>query len=141
MSVTEEEEEGKKREMEIIMNSRKTSSSPRMICFMTFLSLWMICLMNGAVSCNSSHSNDNKCNGSIAECNEELEILMDSEVSRRFLEQKKYISAGALKRDQPVCNGGSNGGQPYSRSEGCLPPQSNPYQRGCSTYYRCRHDS
>ncbi|KAI5653984.1 hypothetical protein M9H77_31171 [Catharanthus roseus] len=81
------------------------------------------------------------CNGSIAECNEEVEILMDSEISRRFLEQKKYISTGALKRDQPVCNGG-NAGQPYSRSEGCLPPQSNPhYDRGCSTYYRCRHDA
>lgn len=114
------------------LNSRKASSP---LSFIIFLSL-LICLINAV----SSHSDPyNTCNGSIAECNENLEMLMDSEVSRRFLEQKKYISAGALKKDQPVCNSGN--GQPYSRSEGCLPPQSNPYERGCSTYYRCRHDS
>lgn len=80
------------------------------------------------------------CNGSIAECDPDLEILMDSEISRRFLEEKRYISVGALRRDQPVCNGGGRG-EPYSRSEGCLPPQSNPYNRGCSAYYRCRQDA
>ncbi|KAK9266089.1 hypothetical protein L1049_003503 [Liquidambar formosana] len=46
------------------------------------------------------------CNGSMAECNEDSEHLMESEISRRFLEQKKYVSPGALKRDQLVCNGG-----------------------------------
>ncbi|XVE84665.1 hypothetical protein DITRI_Ditri17bG0031400 [Diplodiscus trichospermus] len=77
------------------------------------------------------------CNGSIGECNEANEMLMVSEISRRFLEQKKYISPGALKRDEPVCNGGS-GGEAYSKTEGCLPQPSNPYSRGCSKYYRCR---
>ncbi|XVF84559.1 hypothetical protein PTKIN_Ptkin17bG0046700 [Pterospermum kingtungense] len=80
------------------------------------------------------------CNGSIGECNEANEMLMESETSRRFLEQRKYISPGALKRDQPICNGGA-GGEAYSKSGGCLPEPSNPYNRGCSKYYRCRSGS
>ncbi|PHT39320.1 hypothetical protein CQW23_22893 [Capsicum baccatum] len=86
----------------------------------------------------SSVNSQSQCNDTIAKCNEDLEILLESEISKRFLEErKKYISPGALKRDQPVCNGGG-GGEPYSRS--CLPPPSNPYNRGCSKYYRCRGD-
>lgn len=65
---------------------------------------------------------------------------MESEISRRFLAQKKYISPGALKPDQPVCNGGA-AGQPYSRGSGCLPEPSNTYHRGCSRYYKCRDDA
>ncbi|KAG6793278.1 hypothetical protein POTOM_002477 [Populus tomentosa] len=80
----------------------------------------------------------NGCNGSIAECDEEYEFLMPSHVSRRYLEEKrKYISPGALKPDQPVCNDGASG-QSYSSS--CLPPPSNSPSRGCSKYYRCRSD-
>ncbi|KAI3459698.1 hypothetical protein Pfo_016361 [Paulownia fortunei] len=85
-------------------------------------------------------SSSSSCNGSIAECNQDLEMLMESEISRRFLEQKKHISIGALKRDQPVCNGGAEG-EPYSRGSGCLPQPSNTYNRGCSRYYRCRDDA
>ncbi|XP_073136220.1 protein RALF-like 32 [Henckelia pumila] len=77
-------------------------------------------------------------NRSISECN--TETLMESEISRRFLEQKKYISPGALAKDQPVCNGGERGDS-YSKSSGCLPPPSNTYTRGCSRYYRCRSDA
>ncbi|KAH7521609.1 hypothetical protein FEM48_Zijuj07G0051300 [Ziziphus jujuba var. spinosa] len=78
---------------------------------------------------------DTPCNGSIAECNKEEEILMESDISRRFLEQK-YISPGALKPDQPVCEGAN--GESYSNAGNCLPPSSNPHDRGCSKYYRCR---
>lgn len=88
----------------------------------------------------SSSSSSSSCDGSIAECNIELEMVMESEISRRFLEQKKYISPGALKKDQPVCNGGA-AGEPYSRGSGCLPQPSNTYNRGCSKYYRCRDDA
>lgn len=77
------------------------------------------------------------CIGSIAECNEEEEMVMESDISRRILEEKKYISEGALRRDKPVCNGGASG-EAYSKSGGCLPPPSNPPDRGCSRYYRCR---
>ncbi|KAG6742710.1 hypothetical protein POTOM_053633 [Populus tomentosa] len=75
----------------------------------------------------------------IIECSEEYEFLMPSDISKRFLEEKrKYISPGALKPNRPVCNGGASG-QSYSSS--CLPPPSNPPSRGCSKYYRCRSDN
>nr|XP_016500236.1 PREDICTED: uncharacterized protein LOC107818713 [Nicotiana tabacum] len=60
---------------------------------------------NSLIACSfHGHTNgQSPCNGTIAECNEDLEILMESAISRRFLEErKKYISPGALKRDQPV---------------------------------------
>ncbi|XP_050374058.1 protein RALF-like 32 [Argentina anserina] len=88
----------------------------------------------------ASSSSPSSCNGSIAECEAESELLMESEISRRFLEQKKYISSGALKKDQPVCNSGGKG-EAYSKTGGCLPPPANTYNRGCSKYYRCRSDS
>ncbi|XWS13338.1 hypothetical protein CRYUN_Cryun36dG0029000 [Craigia yunnanensis] len=98
----------------------------------------LLCLSNSALSPVSEAFMP--CTGSIGECNEANEMLMESEISRRFLEQKRYISPGALKRDQPVCNGGSNG-EAYSKTRGCLPQPSNPYNRGCSKYYRCRSGS
>ncbi|KAL7251125.1 hypothetical protein ACSBR1_013037 [Camellia fascicularis] len=102
--------------------------------------LLLLCLLCLDVSVSMTSDAIVQCNGSIAECNVDLEMVMESEVSRRFLETKKYISPGALKRNQPVCNGGASG-EAYSKTSGCLPPQSNPYSRGCSKYYRCRGDS
>ncbi|KAE8725946.1 Methyltransferase family protein [Hibiscus syriacus] len=92
------------------------------MCVDTFF-FTLICFCNGEFM---------HCNGSIGDCDEADEMLMESETSRRFLEQKRYISPGALKRDQPVCPAASGG---------CLPQPSNPYNRGCSKYYRCRSDS
>ncbi|KAI3746943.1 hypothetical protein L6452_09385 [Arctium lappa] len=73
-------------------------------------------------------------NGSLQEL---LEELWESEITRRYLEEKRYISEGALKRDQPACGGGGRG-EAYTKSGSCTPPPSNPYNRGCSKYYRCR---
>ncbi|KAJ9187076.1 hypothetical protein P3X46_002572 [Hevea brasiliensis] len=103
--------------------------------FLVIIMTLFLYLSNNTVSSSSSSF---RCNGSIVECSEDYELLMESEISRRILEQKKYISPGALKRDEPVCNGGASG-QSYSSS--CLPPSSNPETRGCSKYYRCRSDS
>ncbi|KAF8402148.1 hypothetical protein HHK36_013100 [Tetracentron sinense] len=80
------------------------------------------------------------CNGSIAECYEEDEMLMESEISRRFLEEKKYITPGALNKDKPVCRGGASG-EAYTKTGGCLPPPANPEDRGCSRYQQCRKGS
>ncbi|KAI3798183.1 hypothetical protein L1987_33452 [Smallanthus sonchifolius] len=66
-----------------------------------------------------------------------LEELLGSEITRRYLAEKKYISVGALKRDQPACDGGGRG-EAYTKSGSCTPPESNPYNRGCSKYYRCQ---
>lgn len=79
-----------------------------------------------------------QCNGSIAEC-QENQVLMGSDILRRILTEKKYISYGALNRDQPACDGPR--GQAYSSNSECLGPAANPYHRGCSKYYRCRSDS
>ncbi|XP_043720913.1 protein RALF-like 32 [Telopea speciosissima] len=71
-----------------------------------------------------------RCNGSIAECNEEEELLMESEIPGRFLQEtQKYISYGAVKPNQPVCGGGANG-EAYTKTDSCQPPPSNPQNRG-----------
>ncbi|KAI4338880.1 hypothetical protein MLD38_023888 [Melastoma candidum] len=85
------------------------------------------------------------CNGSVGDCSHGggmVEFMMDSEINTRMflLEDRKYISLGALRKDQPVCGDGSSG-DAYGRDGGCIPPPSNPYTRGCSKYYRCRSDS
>lgn len=104
-----------------------------------YLLLLSLLLHSGDAASFVSYSGK-ACNGSIVECNQESEMLMESEISRRFLEGKnKYISPGALKPDQPVCRGAS--GESYSNAGNCLPPSSKPYQRGCSKYYRCRSNS
>ncbi|GFP96243.1 protein ralf-like 32 [Phtheirospermum japonicum] len=76
----------------------------------------------------------------MAECDQDSEMLMESEISRRFLQQARYITPGTLKRDQPVCNGGAPG-DPYTSGGRCIPQPSHPYRRGCSKYYRCRDGS
>ncbi|XP_028759732.1 protein RALF-like 32 [Neltuma alba] len=101
------------------------------------MSFCFLLLMSSRATSLRSHHEAYTCNGSIAECNEEDELLMESDISRRILEGKKYISEGALQRDKPVCNGGASG-EAYSKSGGCLPPPSNRPDRGCSKYYRCR---
>ncbi|KAL9688516.1 hypothetical protein QQ045_032938 [Rhodiola kirilowii] len=105
----------------------------------TILLFFHLPLMLVLILASSSSLSLAMCNGSIAECDHsEGVFLMESDVSRRFLEeQKRYISYGALNRDQPVCGGGSRG-QPYSSKTSCLPPSSNPQTRGCSKVYRCR---
>ncbi|KAL9240095.1 hypothetical protein vseg_014353 [Gypsophila vaccaria] len=106
-----------------------------------FLFILLLCFLIKGYNANILRNNNNniECNGSIAQCQIEDEILMPSDVSRRFLEEGKHISFGALSRDQPACGGGPRG-QAYSNNANCLPPQQNPYHRGCSKYYRCKRD-
>ncbi|AAF64534.1 Protein RALF-like 22 [Arabidopsis thaliana] len=74
------------------------------------------------------------CTGSIAECiAEEEEMEFDSDISRRILAQKKYISYGAMRRNSVPCS--RRGASYYNCQRGA---QANPYSRGCSTITRCR---
>ncbi|KAK9077764.1 hypothetical protein SSX86_006101 [Deinandra increscens subsp. villosa] len=83
------------------------------------------------------------CRGSVAEClaeggdledTDDMELLMDSESSRRILAtNSRYISYGALSKNNVPCS--RRGASYYNcRSGG----QANPYSRGCSTITRCR---
>ncbi|PQP92302.1 protein RALF-like 32 [Prunus yedoensis var. nudiflora] len=103
------------------------------LCFL----LLVLGLPNFSTAASWMSRSHTSCNASIAECDREGELLMKSEISRRFFGTKKYISPGALKPDQPVCNGGGKG-EAYSKPGGCLPPPSNPHNRGCSKYYHCQ---
>ncbi|GMN62851.1 hypothetical protein TIFTF001_031948 [Ficus carica] len=70
-----------------------------------------------------------------AEIGEEDMKTMESETSnRRILLGGKLITPGVLRHDAPFCN---SVGLPYAAS--CLPSPANPYGRGCTSVYRCRH--
>ncbi|KAF8016307.1 hypothetical protein BT93_H1728 [Corymbia citriodora subsp. variegata] len=121
----------------LTVEDMEAASPIKLLRFAFLLVLYL--LGTGGITPQKVDARDPACNGSIAECSEEAEFQMDSEINRRLLEQKKYISPGALKKDQPVCGGGGSGNA-YTNS-GCLPAPSNPQTRGCFKYYRCRSDS
>ncbi|KAF8053988.1 hypothetical protein N665_1358s0023 [Sinapis alba] len=74
------------------------------------------------------------CRGSIADCiSEEEEFEFDSEISRRILASKKYVSYGAMRKNNVPCS--RRGASYYNCQRGA---QANPYSRGCSTITRCR---
>ncbi|KAF8392598.1 hypothetical protein HHK36_022944 [Tetracentron sinense] len=73
------------------------------------------------------------CQGSIAECLTGDEFDMDSEINRRILATRQYISYGALKRNSVPCS--RRGASYYNCQPGA---QANPYKRGCSAITRCR---
>ncbi|VVA96575.1 unnamed protein product [Arabis nemorensis] len=86
------------------------------------------------VRMGSSSSLFSGCKGSIAECiAEEEEMEFDSEISRRILAQKKYVSYGAMRKNSVPCS--RRGASYYNCQRGA---QANPYRRGCSQITRCR---
>lgn len=125
-------------------NQSEMETGPNISCFTSLkfccllvLGFGLFFLIIPASSASLANHSYTPCNGSIAECSEESEQMMESEISRRLLAQQKSISYGALKPDQPACGGGARG-QAYTSNGGCIPPPSNPPTRGCSKYYRCR---
>lgn len=75
------------------------------------------------------------CTGSVGECGDELDLEfdMDSEINRRILATRGYISYGALRRGTVPCS--RRGASYYNCRAG---GQANPYSRGCSAITRCR---
>ncbi|KAL1546016.1 rapid alkalinization factor-like [Salvia divinorum] len=75
------------------------------------------------------------CRGTIAEClsGGDDEFELDSESNRRILATRRYISYGALQRNNVPCS--RRGASYYNCRPGA---QANPYQRGCSAITRCR---
>ncbi|EOA32472.1 hypothetical protein CARUB_v10015749mg [Capsella rubella] len=89
---------------------------------------------------------ETECRGSIAECSVSAEgdlfsggggmgaeFEMDSEINRRILATRRYISYGALRRNTVPCS--RRGASYYNCRRGA---QANPYRRGCSVITRCR---
>ncbi|CAN6982417.1 unnamed protein product [Brassica oleracea var. botrytis] len=107
-----------------------------------------------SVAAVASHSLDFppfeiECRGTIAECSVSAafgdegdlfygggmgaEFEMDSEINRRMLATRRYISYGALRRNTVPCS--RRGASYYNCRRGA---QANPYSRGCSVITRCR---
>ncbi|KAF3548929.1 hypothetical protein DY000_02004383 [Brassica cretica] len=94
-----------------------------------------------SVAAVASHSLDfppfeTECRGTIAECSVSgmgAEFEMDSEINRRMLATRRYISYGALRRNTVPCS--RRGASYYNCRRGA---QANPYSRGCSVITRCR---
>ncbi|EEF41748.1 protein RALF-like 32 [Ricinus communis] len=91
-----------------------------------------------AIVLQATCTRNTQCSATMAERSDtdEEELLMESETSQRLLLGGKFISPGTLRRNIPAC-GNAERGDPYSAT--CLPPPSNPYNRGCLRYYKCRH--
>ncbi|KAL6190980.1 hypothetical protein ACLB2K_037374 [Fragaria x ananassa] len=107
-----------------------SSFSSLLLCFL------FICSILAAHSTASSSAVDFGwgSGGLIGDLDEELELQMDSEISRRILATSKYISYGALRRNSVPCS--RRGASYYNCRPGA---QANPYSRGCSKITRCRH--
>ncbi|KAK6913378.1 Rapid ALkalinization Factor [Dillenia turbinata] len=90
--------------------------------------------VSAAVTASVAISSNRKweCDGTIDECfiGKELEMLMDSEISRRQLASTPHPTSKALNPGQAVC-----GREPYSS---CLPPKQGDVHRGCNEAYGCR---
>ncbi|KAJ0249217.1 Rapid alkalinization factor 23 [Hirschfeldia incana] len=93
---------------------------------------------------------ETECRGTVAECSVSTglgdegdlfygggmgadEFEMDSEINRRMLATRRYISYGALRRNTVPCS--RRGASYYNCRRGA---QANPYSRGCSVITRCR---
>lgn len=92
----------------------------RCLCFF-FVAFLGVGFRSGALSRVAS----SQCNGSIAQCFNQDEFLMESEISRRFLAdpETKYIYPGALKPDLPPLSN-PNPALPYTRK--CVYEPSKP---------------
>ncbi|CAK9138244.1 unnamed protein product [Ilex paraguariensis] len=73
------------------------------------------------------------CNGLVGDCIDgDEEMMMESESARRVLAAGRYISYGAMQRNNVPCN--RRGRSYYNcNSHG----RANPYSRGCNTITRC----
>ncbi|KAF9606194.1 hypothetical protein IFM89_023649 [Coptis chinensis] len=123
------------------MNTKQSRRSfPSFIPLPIIAGFLLLFLKVAAYNTSSDDALPAPCNLSVAECMADDEMLMESEISRRFLAgNSPIISYGSLAPNQPSCRGGTRG-QSYS-SSGCLPPPSNPYHTSCSKIYRCRGGS
>ncbi|XP_073313589.1 protein RALF-like 22 [Primulina huaijiensis] len=79
-----------------------------------------------------------KCDGDVGDCthkyDEELDVGFDD--SRRILAQSRYISYGALQRNNVPCNVRGNSYYNCNSHQ-----QANPYNRGCTQITHCARNN
>ncbi|KAI3856190.1 hypothetical protein MKX03_027772 [Papaver bracteatum] len=121
------------------MVKRNKSSSVIITLLTTVLILLLLQVFIGTSNAEFTKKLRKNCSDSsflIAECNEEEEMLMDSEVSRRFLAEVTGISYKAIRKDRPVCGAGEH----RSYRDPCTPQSVHKYTRGCEKANQCRSD-
>ncbi|KAF8391330.1 hypothetical protein HHK36_023634 [Tetracentron sinense] len=91
---------------------------------------WGLTYFRGGAHGGHTHT----CNGLVGECIDgDDEMMMESEVSRRTLAQRRrFISYGALKKNNVPCNRRGHSYYNCVRSG-----RANPYRRGCSSITHC----
>lgn len=107
-------------------NASNEKKETRCLCFLvTFFAVLFLGSLSRA-GCEMVEK-DTRCNGSIAQCHEEEELFMESEISRRLLAgTDKYITYPVLGPDKTGEGGKSDQGQPYNR--------------GCKKIFGCREN-
>ncbi|KAL8166373.1 hypothetical protein V2J09_007872 [Rumex salicifolius] len=105
------------------------------LCFIATRSFLVVDASGASVVFHALPTTKSTCKGSVGDCMEdEDEFFLDSEVNRRILASKKYISYNALKKNNVPCS--RRGASYYNCKSGA---QANPYKRGCSKITRCRN--
>lgn len=117
----------------------------RTCCVCLMLLIMLEPVKDQLISAASKINVYNECNSpsatgsALIECSgEEFETMESDQKIERVRSVRaagKYISPGVLKSNRPFCR---SVGQPYQKS--CIPKPSNPYNRGCSNIYMCRHN-
>ncbi|KAI3770578.1 hypothetical protein L6452_01716 [Arctium lappa] len=74
-----------------------------------------------------------KCNGTVGECFISGGDDIDGKSKRRILAGKRYVSYGALQKNNVPCS--RRGASYYNCRQG---GQANPYTRGCNAITHCR---
>lgn len=100
-------------------------------CFAVCFSVILISFgTNVSVAAAALEANPNvSCGATIAECNGDEGLLMESEVSRRILADGKFVTYNGFKPDKPFCNA-----QLYGN---CI-EAINIKTRPCTMYNRCQ---
>ncbi|GFZ21052.1 hypothetical protein Acr_29g0002140 [Actinidia rufa] len=104
----------------------------------TTIAILLVVIFASPAAAEERERDNSWCNGTIADCfGNELEMLMDSDMSRRFLQQGgKSFSRGSTAPNKPVASKCGRG-----RYQPCIPGSNGLPPRACNQYYRCGRDT
>lgn len=122
----------------------EASSCLHALLAVMIINIMILSLSSHTVKASGPHQNSiewlptrSSCRGSADEClsgqEDNKELMVDSESTRRILASSKHISYGTLQRNNVPCS--QRGASYYNCKQG---GQANPYNRDCSAITRCR---